>query len=931
MSDRENIIRKSGITSQNCMNRTKNDLKTLASSLNLKFNSNTTKEQLCSSIFGNNFSCPSKSSMPKEDVNNFKSKGDPSEDKHILDALHSSCSSFKINTLKDLCKNYGIQYSGTKQMLCNRLIEFLKKKVKDVNVSEYKTEVDDFKPYRCREPNIRYTKNDLKLLAEKYGVKYEDNKKNVCQRLFEVHDKIIKESDKEEPEKREKIKKTVMKDTKKLKDIQEQYYSYMDTLFKKVNKDTDIKELEKILDEFTHFEFWCAELQTYMTKVQEIISSKLESEEESEEEKENIQEQEKEREQMEREREKERKREEEIKREKSFEKEKREKDEREQKEQEIKREEESEKDRKEKKKNKLKELENELNQKMDKNIKKYLKKIEDIKPVTIESKEVEKSPVIEKEKKTIQIDENEYKMKFMDEFLKTLSSAKDTNINSDMIIKTAILNSNVKKSYIHEYLHFSPSSNVLPYDFVNRVFRRLYEHIKLNKDNLVIYKDILIKLLHDYKLEILVKLCYSDNIKKLYEEMGMDVSNSIYELIKQKQYEIKYIDVRDINLFMLLNDDAKKSVLIEYVISNVVENKTFKNALISISKNQCTTSSDCSETELCTSNLCINKNKFTKENKVVQMSKERQISLKDKNEVLNIKPKIDDFKKSELFPIVPPVLEEIIKKKDKAESKILEVPGREITQVKIPFRDRDFDRFFIMEGLPELEVEDDYDSVYSEEDDYDSVYSEDEDYDSERKKTSPVRMSPKRTIKTGEFLLEEEIPGIDVKVTKRLMTPKVKDIVEKKLPEEDMFKVEIEEIKPQIKTGEFIFDEEIPEIELVKEKRIPKVKDIVLEELPKEDEFKVELKEHISPKKQPKKDIIDELSESLDNLFIKKKSKQPSPIRRTSPVRQPSPVRKLPDLSNIPEVKKSRISVGDKQSILKAKKSFQQCFGLLNK
>jgi hypothetical protein len=93
---------------------------------------------------------------------------------------------------------------------------------------------------------------------------------------------------------------------------------------------------------------------------------------------------------------------------------------------------------------------------------------------------------------------------------------------------------------------------------------------------------------------------------------------------------------------MLLDDNTKRYVLLEYVIYNVLSDKTFKNALISISKKECKTHSDCLENELCTNDICINKNKFTKENKVVQISKkigklDVDISIKDKDDILGIK------------------------------------------------------------------------------------------------------------------------------------------------------------------------------------------------------------------------------------------------------------------------------------------------------
>lgn len=58
--DKENIINNSGIDSKNCMNKSKNQLKELADSLNITYTVKSTKQQLCSLIFGDKFSCPKK-------------------------------------------------------------------------------------------------------------------------------------------------------------------------------------------------------------------------------------------------------------------------------------------------------------------------------------------------------------------------------------------------------------------------------------------------------------------------------------------------------------------------------------------------------------------------------------------------------------------------------------------------------------------------------------------------------------------------------------------------------------------------------------------------------------------------------------------------------------------------------------------------------
>ena len=203
--NKENIINNSGINSKNCMNKSKTELKELADSLNIIYNVKTTKEQLCSSIFGDKFSTPKRGT--REDVNKLQPSGIPSDDIHILDALYNRCSFFTLDRLKEIAKIYDIQYSGTRQMLCNRLINHITNNSEKVNKNDYKVSIEPFKPYKCHPGNVRYTKNDLKELAQKYNVEYTDDKRDVCKKLFEVHNKLIKKSDKETPEKKEKIKK----------------------------------------------------------------------------------------------------------------------------------------------------------------------------------------------------------------------------------------------------------------------------------------------------------------------------------------------------------------------------------------------------------------------------------------------------------------------------------------------------------------------------------------------------------------------------------------------------------------------------------------------------------------------------------------------------------------------------------------------------
>ena len=99
--DKENILNNSGINPKNCMNKSKTELKKLADSLNIPYNVKTTKEQLCSIIFGEKFECPKKGS--REDVNKLQPSGNPSEDINILDILLTKIySEFVIEQFKDL-------------------------------------------------------------------------------------------------------------------------------------------------------------------------------------------------------------------------------------------------------------------------------------------------------------------------------------------------------------------------------------------------------------------------------------------------------------------------------------------------------------------------------------------------------------------------------------------------------------------------------------------------------------------------------------------------------------------------------------------------------------------------------------------------------------------------------------------------------------
>ena len=65
--DKETIIKNSSITPKNCMNKSKTELIELANSLNITYTLKATKEQLCSLIFGDTFSCPKRGS--NDDVN----------------------------------------------------------------------------------------------------------------------------------------------------------------------------------------------------------------------------------------------------------------------------------------------------------------------------------------------------------------------------------------------------------------------------------------------------------------------------------------------------------------------------------------------------------------------------------------------------------------------------------------------------------------------------------------------------------------------------------------------------------------------------------------------------------------------------------------------------------------------------------------------
>ena len=54
------LIDETGINHKNCMNKSKTELKQLADSLKISYTAKSTKEQLCSLIFGDEFSCPKK-------------------------------------------------------------------------------------------------------------------------------------------------------------------------------------------------------------------------------------------------------------------------------------------------------------------------------------------------------------------------------------------------------------------------------------------------------------------------------------------------------------------------------------------------------------------------------------------------------------------------------------------------------------------------------------------------------------------------------------------------------------------------------------------------------------------------------------------------------------------------------------------------------
>ena len=196
--DKDLLIETSGITAKNCMSKSKTQLQELAKSLNISYTLKSTKEQLCSLIFGNKFSCPKKGS--NDDVNKLEPSGNPSEDIHILDALYNRCNFFTATRLKELAKDYGLQYSGTRQMICNRIINHITNKNDTIDKKNYELTVESFKPYKCNPNNIRYTKNDLKELADKYKVKYSDDKKDVCKQLFEINNKLITESGKKSVE-----------------------------------------------------------------------------------------------------------------------------------------------------------------------------------------------------------------------------------------------------------------------------------------------------------------------------------------------------------------------------------------------------------------------------------------------------------------------------------------------------------------------------------------------------------------------------------------------------------------------------------------------------------------------------------------------------------------------------------------------------------
>ena len=270
--DKELIIKDSGINPKNCMSKSKTQLQDLAKSLDITYTSKNTKEQLCFLIFENKFSCPKKGS--NDDVNNLEPSGIPSEDIHILDALYNRCNFFTLDRLKELAKMYGVQYSGTRKMLCNRIIGHITNRSDNIDKEKYKVETEPFKPYKCNPSNIRYTKNDLKELAKKYNVEYSDDKKDVCKKLFEVQNKIIKQSYNKSPGTREKVKKTISTDIKNIKNLQKYYHDRLNELAEKISENLSLDELMKLQDEFSNLTELCSEHLPNARILREIIKEK---------------------------------------------------------------------------------------------------------------------------------------------------------------------------------------------------------------------------------------------------------------------------------------------------------------------------------------------------------------------------------------------------------------------------------------------------------------------------------------------------------------------------------------------------------------------------------------------------------------------------------------------------------------------------------
>jgi predicted nucleotidyltransferase len=66
----------------------------------------------------------------------------------------------------------------------------------------------------------------------------------------------MKKSDKEPPEKKEKIKKTIAKDVKKIDNLKDFYQERLNQLAEKINENLSIDELEEIHKEFSYLSLY---------------------------------------------------------------------------------------------------------------------------------------------------------------------------------------------------------------------------------------------------------------------------------------------------------------------------------------------------------------------------------------------------------------------------------------------------------------------------------------------------------------------------------------------------------------------------------------------------------------------------------------------------------------------------------------------------